>query len=385
MSNSELSDNSDANPDLKPEARSFGNKFVLKTVLILLLVSVSGIGVISWYLDQINNIHVVDARIDTEMKTISSSTAGNIISLNVKEGDKVKSGDLLLKIDDREAKIELRELKYLVDGKLAQIRQIESQIRMLDRRRVALVVERKSELTAAKAEFAARELNIKLAKDDFYRADSLKKRGVVSIKKWRLLKTRVEMKNQEARKAAAKVKVAEAALRSAEITRDEIDVLRHELSRQIAQKEHLVAKIDGKKIQIDETNIISPIDGVIDKSFISSGEMAQSGQRLFLMHDPSHVWIEANIKETRLRNLKLGQLVSVQVDAYPNQIYSGKLVSIGDATTSQFALLPAPNPSGNFTKVTQRIPVRIEIKQRSNHLRPGMMVELDIEIDADDG
>ena len=91
MSNSELSDNSDANPDLKPEARSFGNKFVLKTVLILLLVSVSGIGVISWYLDQINNIHVVDARIDTEMKTISSSTAGNIISLNVKEGDKVTS------------------------------------------------------------------------------------------------------------------------------------------------------------------------------------------------------------------------------------------------------------------------------------------------------
>ena len=168
MSNSELSNNSDANPDLKPEARSFGNKFVLKTVLILLLVSVSGIGVISWYLDQINNIHVVDARIDTEMKTISSSTAGNIISLNVKEGDKVKSGDLLLKIDDREAKIELRELKYLVDGKLALIRQIESQIRMLDRRRVALVVERKSELTAAKAEFAARELNIKLAKDDFY-------------------------------------------------------------------------------------------------------------------------------------------------------------------------------------------------------------------------
>ena len=113
--------------------------------------------------------------------------------------------------------------------------------------------------------------------------------------------------------------------------------------------------------------------------------MAQSGQRLFLMHDPSYVWIEANIKETRLRNLKIGQLVSVQVDAYPNQIYSGKLVRIGDATTSQFALLPAPNPSGNFTKVTQRIPVRIEIKQRSNHLRPGMMVELNIEIDADDG
>ena len=225
----------------------------------------------------------------------------------------------------------------------------------------------------------------KLAKDDFYRADSLKDRGVISIKKWRFLKTRVEMKNQEARKAAAKVKVAEAALRSAKITRDEIDVLQHELSRHMAQKAHLVAKIDGKKIQIDKTNIFSPIDGVIDKSFISSGEMAQSGQRLFLMHDPSYVWIEANIKETRLRNLKIGQLVSVQVDAYPNQIYSGKLVRIGDATTSQFALLPAPNPSGNFTKVTQRIPVRIEIKQRSNHLRPGMMVELNIEIDADDG
>ena len=385
MPNSELSNNSDTNPNIKPKTRSLGSKFYIKAGLTLLLILAAAAGAASWYLDQINNIHVVDARIDTEMKTISSRAAGNIISVNVKEGDKVRPGDLLLKIDDREAIIELRELNFLVDGKLAQIRQIESQIKMLDRRTAALVVERKSELAAAKAEFSARQLNIKLAKDDFYRADSLKDRGVISIKKWRFLKTRVEMKNQEARKAAAKVKVAEAALRSAKITRDEIDVLQHELSRHMAQKAHLVAKIDGKKIQIDKTNIFSPIDGVIDKSFISSGEMAQSGQRLFLMHDPSYVWIEANIKETRLRNLKIGQLVSVQVDAYPNQIYSGKLVRIGDATTSQFALLPAPNPSGNFTKVTQRIPVRIEIKQRSNHLRPGMMVELNIEIDADDG
>jgi membrane fusion protein (multidrug efflux system) len=102
------------------------------------------------------------------------------------------------------------------------------------------------------------------------------------------------------------------------------------------------------------------------------------GQRLMLVHDPSKIWIEANVKETHVRRLNVGQDVAVGVDAYPDETFTGKVERIGNTATSAFALLPSPNPSGNFTKITQRLPVRIAIEQREGRLRPGMMVEVKI-------
>ncbi len=98
------------------------------------------------------------------------------------------------------------------------------------------------------------------------------------------------------------------------------------------------------------------------------------------MHDPRKIWIEANIKETQIRELKAGQNVEVSVDAYPEMEFRGRVLTVGNATTSEFALLPSPNPSGNFTKITQRVAVRIAIEQKDGLLRPGMMVEINIDI-----
>ena len=92
------------------------------------------------------------------------------------------------------------------------------------------------------------------------------------------------------------------------------------------------------------------------------------------------MWIKANIKETEIRHLRVGQLVEVTVDAYPNKIFAGELVRIGNAATSQFALLPNTNPSGNFTKITQRLPIKVAVKQEQQLLKLGMMAEIAIDI-----
>ena len=98
------------------------------------------------------------------------------------------------------------------------------------------------------------------------------------------------------------------------------------------------------------------------------------------MHDPNEVWVEANIKETQVGRLKLGQKVLVAVDAYPDDTFTGRVSRIGSATTARFALLPTPNPSGNFTKITQRVPVKIDIVDPPKPLTPGMMVEVEIDV-----
>ena len=110
------------------------------------------------------------------------------------------------------------------------------------------------------------------------------------------------------------------------------------------------------------------------------GEYVAAGQRILLLHNPKEVWVEANIKETQVGRLKLGQPVHISVDAYPDDKFMGRVARIGSATMARFALIPTPNPSGNFTKITQRVAVKIDMVDMPKPLTPGMMVEVDIDV-----
>jgi membrane fusion protein, multidrug efflux system len=115
-------------------------------------------------------------------------------------------------------------------------------------------------------------------------------------------------------------------------------------------------------------------------TFVRKGEHVAVGQRILMFHDPKQIWVEANIKETDIGLLQPGMKARIRVDAYRDLDFEGTVHRIGRAATSKFALLPDPNPSGNFTKITQRLPVRILLEQTDVRLRPGMMVEVDVAV-----
>ena len=124
-------------------------------------------------------------------------------------------------------------------------------------------------------------------------------------------------------------------------------------------------------------------DGKVVMTFMRKGEHVATGQRILMFHDPNEIWVEANVKETDVGLLKPGMNADIRVDAYPGKVFTGKVFRIGQAATNKFALLPDPNPSGNFTKITQRLPVRILFTEKDRALRPGMMVEVYIAIRND--
>ena len=99
-----------------------------------------------------------------------------------------------------------------------------------------------------------------------------------------------------------------------------------------------------------------------------------------MFHDPKEIWVQANVRETAVGALKPGMRADVRIDAYPGRVFHGEIHRIGQAATSKFALLPDPNPSGNFTKITQRLPVRIKLVEKDLTLRPGMMAEVEIAV-----
>jgi membrane fusion protein (multidrug efflux system) len=152
----------------------------------------------------------------------------------------------------------------------------------------------------------------------------------------------------------------------------------------IALSRIATAKAQVAVVETGLTNavIVSPIDGQVAKRWVLEGDVVQPGQPIFSAYETDSVWVTANLEETNLHAIRLGQDVEISVDGYPNDSFSGKVIEIGTYTASEFSLIPPNNASGNFTKVTQRVPVKMSI--RSNRegitLLPGMSVEVKIKV-----
>ncbi|MBI3113309.1 MAG: HlyD family secretion protein, partial [Rhodospirillales bacterium] len=298
----------------------------------------------------------------------------------VVEGSEIAQGKVLATIDSRESNLRVAVLESQVAGIDSERDRLVAELRLVDKQTKSLYSAEMSQYEAAKVAVSSLEPQWTLAQRELERAKSLYERKVFSRRQLDQAETAEQLIQRQHRMAVAELAAAKSKLEKAEAERARLDVIDSELVKLQHRKAELQAKLDHQKLDLADRTIKSPIDGVVDKTFVRVGEYVTPGQRLALVHDPSKIWIEANIKETEIRNLKPGQVVEVSVDAYPGREFRGRVLTVGHAATSQFALLPTPNPSGNFTKITQRLPVRIVIDQQAGLLRPGMMVEINIDI-----
>lgn len=202
---------------------------------------------------------------------------------------------------------------------------------------------------------------------------------LAAITRARLDQTRaaLETAKQQVLSAQANLENARAALAEAEAARGELTVLRTQLTELGPEEQRLRAQRERAALDLEDRTITMPFDGVVDRVFVDEGEYVTPGQRLLMVHDPQRVRVEANVKETDIRFFRPGKMVAITVDALPGRRFEGTVTRVGQAATSEFALLPNPNPSGNFTKITQRLPVRVAVQQDGGALKPGMMVELE--------
>ncbi|MAF96076.1 MAG: secretion protein HlyD [Rhodospirillaceae bacterium] len=330
--------------------------------------------------NRINFVYAYDSRIDADLIIVSSRVAGWVTSLEVTEGSEISKGTMLASIDSRESKLRLSELEAQLLGMEAEGERLAAERRLIDRQTTSLYSSELSRLEAAKVVVSSLAPQLRLAKREYQRAQKLFERKVFSRRQLDQADNAEQQIERQHRIAAAELKAARAKLEEAQAERSRLDVLDGDRNMLKHRKAELMAKLEHQKLDLSDRTIKSPVNGVVDKTFIKAGEYVTPGQRLALVHDPSKIWIEANIKETEIRKLRIGQKVEVSIDAYPDTGFEGRVLSVGNTTTSEFALLPSPNPSGNFTKITQRLPVRIAIEQRHGLLRPGMMVEIYIDV-----
>ncbi len=353
-----------------------------RTLLVAaVLVGIAGLAY--WVYGRYTNVVVYDARIKADMIMISSRIDGWVIDVPASEGLSVEVDAPLIKIDGRESAILLREIDAQRKSLEAEQDQIEAEVRMIDQQTRGRFEAARAALTASRAAKAGMDSELEQVKNDFDRGQSLLNKKVISRQRWESLRTAYRMAGQQVLKGEADVAQANAAVVEAQADRQRMDVLRGRIASLRFDEERLGTQKERQQLDLADRTIKAPSKGTIDRTFIEPGEYVARGQRLLLMHNSAVIWVEANVKETDIRNVKLGAIAKISVDAYPDLVVVGEVVRIGNAATNQFALLPSPNPSGSFTKITQRLPVKIAVPQTDGLLRPGMMVEVEIAINRD--
>tara|TARA_B100001142_G_scaffold313859_1_gene350772 strand:- start:767 stop:1915 length:1149 start_codon:yes stop_codon:yes gene_type:complete len=337
---------------------------------------------IDWAYKRYTNVYIDDARITADIISVSSRVSGWVTKLHVSEGDRVEAKQTLVSIDTRDAKLQLSEL----DSRLRAISSEQSRAitekKMIDRQTRSAQSVRRSQVQAAKAALAGRRSDLDLTRTDFERTKKLLNRRVVSRQRWEERRNAFRKAEQAFQQAQAEVAAAKAALIQAAADREQLLVLDRKISVLAHREAEVSAQRERQLLNLRDRIITSPVDGVVDKTFVNPSEFVLAGQRLLMVHDPKKIWVSANVKETDLRHIKIGSVVTVGVDAYPDKSFEGRISKIGNAATSEFALLPTPNPSGNFTKIVQRIRIRVNLDNKEQLLRPGMMVEINVGIDG---
>lgn len=339
---------------------------------------------VTWFHWRFNHVTENDAHITGEVITLSSRVDGWLVARPVMDGDRVKKGQILAQIDDRAAQLRLAAVQGDLAAADAQIAYIQAQRQTADLTTEAELDQAQAQLTVAESALSDAGHQLALAQANFQRDDSLVKSGLTPRKTWDESHTTLLQRQDQQRETGAQLLAQRAALANARAQRGQLQVLDRQIDMQRQQVVALQAQVDLITQEIADRTLRSPVDGVVDRTLGDVGDYIQAGQWVMMVHDPKNVWVEANVKETALNDVAVGQPVDIGVDAYPGMVQRGHVVRVGNTATNQFALLPSPNPSGNFTKITQRVPVRIAFDGKQDQvdprLKPGLMVEVAINV-----
>jgi membrane fusion protein (multidrug efflux system) len=333
-----------------------------------------------WLYGRYTHLYLDDARVDGEVVTMASRVAGWVTELSAMEGDNVKQGQVLVRIDERDSRLQREVLRSKLASLESQMAVVRAQTGQVDEETLGRYQSETNRLAAAEAEVASLQVQLKQAADDLKRAQELAERKWLSQQAMERARATHEQAQENHRKALSEMAAVRGTLSSAGGSRKQLRVLEQQLLVLARQGDELRAEIRRQEVDIADRNIVSPADGKVVMTFVRQGEHVAAGQRILMFHDPNRIWVEANVRETDIGLLRPGMKAEIHVDAYPGRVFRGEVYRIGQAATSKFALLPDPNPSGNFTKITQRLPVRILLAEKDHALRPGMMVEVGIDV-----
>lgn len=303
-----------------------------------------------------------NAQIETNTLPIVSRVSGYVDSIGILDFGNIKQGQLLLKIDDSEYKLAIKQAEADLSSAIADLSSAQSNL-----------INSNANSNVVKANSDVQKSRLDKSKTDLQRDEALYKDGAITKKQmddsrsnYETTLKQLDANNQQIILANSQSSTSNALIEKAKATVD----LRQTL-------------LEQAKLKLTYTKIYSSINGKIGKRNLEKGQFIQAGQNLMTVVNSDLFWVVANFKETQVEKLKVGQRVTIKIDGYSDKEIMGKIESLSEATGARFSLLPPDNSSGNFVKVTQRVPVKISIdnvKDLQSILRAGMSAEVSIHL-----
>jgi membrane fusion protein (multidrug efflux system) len=301
-----------------------------------------------------------NAQVETTLVPVLPRVSGYIKEVTVKDYDSVNTGQLLVVLDDAEMQAQLMEME-------ADLRSAEADIVNAE----ASVQQARVSLGGNKGSISLNQIRLQKAEQDLKRDENLFAENAITKKQLEDSRFDVEQAKQQEANSGSDLSSAQS----------KIAILQANVTKSQAAIELKRARIEQQKLKISYTKIYAPAGGKLGKKNISLGQFVQAGTPLFTIVNDSTYWIVANFKENQIERMHPGMEVNIELDAYPDLPLKGSIESLSDATGAKFALLPPDNASGNFVKVTQRVPVKIAIKDAAkikDKLRAGLSVKVEV-------
>jgi len=398
----------------EPRASRFERNPWLSTVLKIVVV-LAVIGAVLYWWNGRKYEDTDDAQIDGHIYPISARVGGHVTKVNVEEGQFVKAGTVLVEIDDRDYQVAVERAnadymdamasfeaaKFNVPisqvGSSSQIHSAQSDVLSTE----AGITGATRQVEEAEARLVQAQANAKTANADLLRYGMLVAKKEISQQQYdqavaaatsanatvTAAEASVRSAQEVVKQARARLGQSQAMLANAQITPKQISVTQARARAGEAQAARAKASLDQAQLNLGYTKIIAPVDGVVGNRNAQVGQNVQVGQEMLSVVPLKDIWVTANFKETQLEYMRPGQSVAIKVDALGGQKFNGRVTSIGGATGARFSLLPPENATGNYVKVVQRIPVRIDFENvgksdfnQDGRLRPGLSVVPDVRV-----
>jgi membrane fusion protein (multidrug efflux system) len=372
-------------------------------VFAVLLLAAAGLAV-GLYLSRLGKEKTDDAQVEAHIANVSARIAGQVKRVLVDDNQQVKPGDVLIELDDRDQQVRVASANADLAAAAAQLRTVQTQLALTDKTAKANLavaqggVEQASAMTGtsqaqiaqARADVAAAQAHKVLTKSERERAETLHASGAVAQAE---VNSRVAADQQadaqldegQARLANAlanrstssgTIVSAKGKLLAASTVDEQVEAARAQVALGEARLAQAQAALDRANLELGYTKVRAELTGTVARRAVEPGQMVAPDRPLLAVVDLADTWIVANLKETQLEDVRSGQKVDIEIDTFDGQLH-GTVDSIAAGTGSRFSLLPPDNASGNFIKVTQRVPVKIKLADRGERvLRPGMSAEV---------
>ncbi|MEB6533200.1 HlyD family secretion protein [Pantoea stewartii] len=335
-----------------------------KTVLLslLLLLVLLAMALIVWSVMTRNDHRTNDAWVNADYTLVAPKVSGYIASVRVKDNQQVAAGELLATLDDRDYKVALESAEAALQVSEAKLLSSKAQLE-----------QQQSVIDEQKASVSASQASAQYAGQSAERYNRLYQRGTVAADEQ-------QKASSAQRSASAAVRQSEAALASAI---KQVGVLQAAVRSAEADVAAARASVDQARLNLSYTRIVAPVAGMVGQRAVRLGAYVSAGTRLLAVVPLQQTYITANYLETQLQDVRPGQPVRIRVDALPDQIFTGHVDSLAPATGATFAAIAPDNATGNYTKVVQRLPVKIVLDQNQKNLaqlRVGMSAVPDIDV-----